>query len=140
MAKPKDDADWVSRTDIHERYSRASSKAGDIGRQLALAGLAIVWLFGGGGVSADGGLRLHSTGLVWVGLLLVLALGLDFLQYVYGALAWGAYGRYMERRQLPTVNGTPAWLNWVTLALFWGKLASTAGAYVLLTLYFIDRV
>jgi hypothetical protein len=68
----------------------------------------------------------------------VLALGLDFMQYVVASLIWGAYSRRKEkvfkRDQIPLDLDFdfPRAINWPALFFFWTKIATLAvGQFVL---------
>lgn len=126
-------------SELHQRYTVASSKASDIGRQLAFAGIAIVWLFSGGDVSPSGGIDV-ADGLWWPGLLLVLTLGFDFSHAVYAAASWGFYAWLLEGRGMTEDIDAPRALLWPTLGLFWCKLGCLGAAYVFLICYFSSRV
>lgn len=128
----------------------ASGKAADIARQLALAGIAVVWIFREvvpGGSMLPEGLR---VGLI----LLVATLGLDFLQYVAEFVGWdfsnyvrlerferGARDRLLSffwRRQHLSgdeyiIESRPASF------LFWAKVVTISVAYVLLLKFMLER-
>ena len=75
-----------------EFYTRFSSKASDVARQLAFAGIGIVWVF-----------RSTKDGSVPTGLLLPLALfsvtlGLDLLQYISASIMWGRLKRTWKKK------------------------------------------
>lgn len=77
---------------VRDTYYSHTSKAGDVGRQLAFAGIAVVWI-------------LHGRSDAWVfppSLLWTLAsfgvyLVADFLQYAIASAVWGLYGWRKER-------------------------------------------
>jgi hypothetical protein len=125
--------------EIHTRYSAASAKASEVGRQLAFAGIAIVWLFSGGETNDSGGLDIPPD-LLRPGLFLVLTLGFDFLHATYAAGAWGAFGRVLERRGRTDHIELPRWIHWPSLFFFWTKLACLGLGYLLLAVYFVDRL
>jgi hypothetical protein len=113
---------------VREAYYEASGKLSDIIRQLAFAGIAVVWLFG----YLPNDQRLDDN-FVLPGVLIVSCLAFDFLQYVYRSAAWGIYGLWLEQ----TGNGggefkAPGWINWPAIVLLCLKAASLAGAYALL--------
>jgi hypothetical protein len=123
--------------DVQHTYEVASAKASDIARQLAFAGVAIVWLFSGA-TSTD---QLRVTGrLLAAGLFLVIALALDLFHVVYRAAAWGIYGRVLERRGGSRDVDAPAWINWPSIGLFSGKLVALVIAYVLIGIYLVQRL
>lgn len=128
----------MSLDEVRETYYEASGKASEISRQLAFAGIAVVWLLAGGTLNSTGGLRV-SDDLLRVSVGLLLTLVLDLLQYAWRSLAWGIYARRLELRGETTVSA-PTSLNVVALAMFWGKLVSLATAYVLLLGAVLDRL
>lgn len=121
--------------EAREAYRDLSGRASDIARQLGLAGIALIWLF----KFDTGGRQSIPRDLVAPGILLVLSLGFDLAQYVFGALLWGAYGRIMERRS-KTEFDVPPWLNWPSIFFFWTKLIPLVAAYVLLLRYLLAQL
>ncbi len=123
--------------DAREFYGYNSGKLSDIVRQLGFAGIALIWVFTMR--SSDG--EKIPQGLLGPGILIVLALSLDFLQYCSATLAWGAYSRYKER------DGTkedaeftaPRWINWPALFFFCLKVVVIGVAYGFLLVYLARR-
>src|SRR6516225_8354418 len=72
-------------------YHEASATASDVARQLALAGIAFVWLLAGG--LQTSGVMLNSR-LLTAGL--VLALILDLGQFLWKTVTWGIWSRHKE--------------------------------------------
>jgi len=62
----------------YDRSGEASDKSSEINRQLAFAGIAIIWVFR----TDSGGRQIVPEELFLPGLLLVLSLSFDLLQYV----------------------------------------------------------
>lgn len=127
----------MSLADARDAYQFASGKAGDIARQTAFAGIAIVWILSGQTLSA-GHLKVPHDLLI-CGLFLVAGLALDLLQYCYQALTWGIYSRHMEKRSLPKASA-PRWINWPAIGLLTVKLLTIVVAYVLLGAAVINRL
>src|SRR5215208_1329761 len=103
--------------DTQEAYQYYSGKTSDIVRQLAFAGLAVIWVF----KTDAGGRQIINPQLLLAGIFLILGLTLDFLHYVVGTLVWGAYNRKKEK-QLKHTNKeflAPPKINWPTIILFW---------------------
>ncbi|PCH60763.1 MAG: hypothetical protein COC05_03405 [Gammaproteobacteria bacterium] len=112
----------------------ASGKASDLSRQLAFAGIAIIWLFRVGGQS--GGVQFSEELLVPL-YCFVAGLTLDLGQYVYKAIVWSALNWYHWRKHKSNqadvdVSG---YFNAPTHILFWGKVALIAYGYILLLGY-----
>lgn len=108
----------------YDRSGLASSSA----RQLAFAGIGIVWVLSTEGVispQALPGLRLPL-------LVFVVALALDLLQYYGASLMWGCFHRYKEKKGEEEFSGAPDWVNWPANVGFWGKGLSVAIGYVIL--------
>jgi hypothetical protein len=125
----------VKLKDARDAYYTHSGKASDVSRQLALAGIALVWVFKIG----SGPLALPAE-LVRPAFAFVLTLLLDVLQYAFAALIWGAFARQRERSSTnPDADfDAPAQLNWPALLCFWAKLASITIGYGLMSQYVLD--
>jgi hypothetical protein len=125
------------------QYEQRSQKASEIARQLAFAGIAFVWVFSGGNTST--GVRIHiPSDLLRVGLVLVAALTLDLLQYVWGAGSWGVFRRVHEKRIRKGTEAddflAPPIMNWPAIGCFWLKLSAVSAAYVFLGIALKDRL
>ncbi|HZN68741.1 MAG TPA: hypothetical protein VFB66_25910 [Tepidisphaeraceae bacterium] len=111
-----------------------TSKASELARQLALAGIAIVWIFktdkpDGPSVPRD---------LLTPTLFIIVALALDFLHYVYGGAAWSFFHWKKEQREKVDEDAefkAPTPINWPTNVFYWGKLIAVGVAYALLLRY-----
>jgi len=115
--------------DYRETYYALSGKASDVCRQLAFAGIALIWIF----KEDKGGPLAVPDALLLPAALFVIALALDLVQYVYGSLAWGAFSRYHEGRQISATAelSAPMYINWPTLFCFWLKLTLCIVSYAL---------
>jgi hypothetical protein len=123
-------------SDYRDAYYELSGKASDVARQLAFAGIALIWIF-------------HETGgkpiaiphpLVWPAACFICGLAFDLLQYVSGALIWGAFHRHQEKRlgvDSKKTHSAPAWFNRPGILFFWGKLALVLAGYFLLLRYVV---
>ena len=130
----------MKRKDLRDAYGRYSGTASEVSRKLAFAGIAIVWLFSQD-PKQDGIEPLLQE--FWPpAILVVLGLLADSLQYAYGTLAWGAYNRVQEKGGVAEDYEfkAPDWINWPTLAFFWGKLAAISFAYFLLAYQVVPRL
>jgi ketopantoate hydroxymethyltransferase len=78
--------------DCRDAYGYNSQKAGDVARQLAFAGIGLIWVFRTG---ADAATKIGPE-LYLPTLLLGAGLACDLLQYVVASGIWGFYGRYRE--------------------------------------------
>jgi hypothetical protein len=122
--------------DARAFYYAASDSASKVGRQLALAGIAIVWLFAGGAHLT----RLNiPNDLLYPGIGFVSALAADFLQYLYTSAAWGIFSRRKEKERAQSFVA-PDWINYPTLVLFWAKALVLMASYGLLASALASRI
>lgn len=124
--------------DARENYYFHSGKTSDLIRQLALAGVAVVWLFKYEVV----GVPKIPAQLLAPLLLIVVGLAFDLLQYATATGIWGVFQRKKERAGVSEDDEflAPPRLNWPALAFFWLKVASIAIAYYLLLQYLARTV
>ena len=123
--------------DYRAAYYELSGKASDVARQLAFAGIALIWIFHERGAAPIA----IPRALVAPAALFICGLGFDLLQYLCGALIWGAFHRYQEKRLGPESKkalSAPAWFNWPGLFFFWSKLFLVLGGYALLLAYVLS--
>ncbi len=104
-----------------DSYHESSGKVSDLARQLAFAGIAVIWVLR---VGDDPGGLPFSEKLFFPLYLFALALVLDFLQYLYKTALWGSLNRkYWKRHQSNEVDVSISGLvNWPTHGFFWGKI------------------
>lgn len=140
-----------------EIRNNASSTASKVVRQLALAGIAVVWLLAGG--LQTSGINL-TTRLLFAGFALALSLFLDLTQYVVKAIVWGLWARKGEKtaqgwkkddrkawnrkkvidEEAEDLGEAPDWFN-VPSWWFWSlKVAAMVAAYVLIFIDLVDRI
>ena len=114
--------------DAREHYYSHSASASSSARQLAFAGIAVIWIL----ATQNDQIELLNT--VWRSplILFVGALALDLLQYYWLAGFWGAFARFKERKEEQEFGGAPEWGNWVGLLCFWSKGLLVAIGYVML--------
>lgn len=118
---------------VRGNYEYHTGKVSELTRQLAFAGLAIIWLFKTG---QDGAFKLPPS-LVAPLFLLVLTLSLDWLQYAVASVVWDRYQRVKESSG--ALDGAefeaPPRINWPANFFFFLKQLSLVAAYVLLLSY-----
>ena len=124
--------------DAQEGYVRHSQATSTITRQLALAGVAVVWLFRVT-EKVDGREvpRLPSE-LVWPLALFVTAVALDLLQYVYYSVVWHRLVDDKERETGTTGDSEITFGQWVNRPgrfVWYAKVIVTVIAYVLLMVF-----
>lgn len=119
--------------DAREFYYFHSGKTSDLVRQLALAGIAVVWIFR---YEVQGVPKIPVQLLAPLSLI-VLSLTLDLLQYAVATGLWGAFQRRKERDGVKedAEFTAPRQLNWPALTFFWLKVVATASAYYFLLKY-----
>ena len=124
--------------DCLENYYYYSEKASDITRNLGFAGIAIIWLFK---KNIENSLSIPSQ-LIPSAILIVIALSLDYLQYVVGTLLWGSYHRYKENKGTKQDDDFLAsrYINWPALYLFWGKFICISISYVIIICFLMSQV
>lgn len=120
-------------SDFRKAYYEYSGKTSDVSRQLAFAGIALVWIF-----RIPNELRVPD-GLLFPTALLAFALGCDLCHYVAGTLIWGGAHRRREK-QLKDPNDdpestAPAWYNYPGNACFVLKVIFVIWAYMLIITY-----
>lgn len=115
-----------------------SGKVSDICRQLALAGIAILWIFK---TESNGQLSVPHE-LVLPGLLIVAGLLADLLQYFVGAIIWFLYYRWQEFQGVgeDTELSHSIWFEAPIHFLFWAKAILFIIAYYYIFVFFFHAV
>jgi hypothetical protein len=115
--------------DYREAFYTFSGKASDLNRQLAFAGIALIWLF-----KRDVGAQLTiPSELLYPAVFIVASLALDMLHYCIAASIWHWFYRTKERAGV-TDNAqlkrhSPS-LEWPIYSIFWAKIAFVLMAYI----------
>ena len=125
--------------DARENYYYYTEKLSEVCRQLAFAGIALIWILG---LGEDVTAKLPQA-LIFPALVLVISLSLDATHYAVASASWGIYHRLKEHRDGVGPEDdfkAPRWINWASLALFWGKVAALGIAYASLASYLVDRL
>lgn len=122
-------------SDYRETYYEFSGKASDVARNLAFAGIALVWIF----KTSDSPNPKIPKDLILPTGLLAITLAFDLFQYVVATSIWGFF-QWNEERKLEDINedpelDAPPCFKWPQITFFALKLISVASAYVLLVLY-----
>lgn len=117
-------------------YQWFSGKTSDVVRQLAFAGIAIIWIF-----KQDGKpLPAIPRELLWPTIFLALSLAADLLQYVSATIIWGSFHCYHEKKNSGDRDiKASTKLNWPTNILFYTKIFFVVFAYALMILYIFER-
>jgi hypothetical protein len=126
----------VKLQDYRDDFYTFSGKASDISRQLAFAGIAIIWLFKKDALPA---LSIPHELLV-PGILILFSLALDLFHYCLASLIWRLYYRSKEK------SGTSedeelqhsVWLERPLWFLFVAKIILVLLAYLWIIRYFLN--
>jgi hypothetical protein len=113
--------------EYRKTFYEVSGKASDVCRQLAFAAIAIIWLFKR---DTGSGLAIPSE-LIFPGVLVVAALGLDLLQYCWSAVTWYFFYRSLEERGVAETEEVrhSVWLERPISLIFWIKVALVIATY-----------
>jgi hypothetical protein len=115
-------------SDVREEANTFTEGASRRGRELALAGIAICWLFS---VRApeDGTpavLDIPSSLLIPL-VFFVLALGFDWFQYLLGSALWTAWVHKRVRNSMTDSVKPPNYACWISMFFFFKFVATFAG-------------
>lgn len=116
-----------------------SGKASDLNRQLAFAGIAVIWLFK---KDTMVGLTIPHE-LLWPSLLIVLSLALDMLHYCVASIIWRRFYRSEEQAGLSgedEVVRPGIWRERPIWILFCFKILTIVIAYVWIGEYLISTI
>lgn len=127
---------------IREAYYGATGTLSELIRNISFAGIASIWILRGEPAES---IKVLPPDLVLPLMIFLLALFLDFLQYVYRSLIWGLYGWLQERKfadkgDETEVNDPPQAINWLNNLLIVAKCASLATACVYLACAAFQRL
>ncbi len=124
-------------TDYRKDYEYYTGKASDINRNLALGGIAVIWIFK---TTTNGNISIPDQ-LILPLFCLVISLSLDLLQYIVGGLIWCIYFKYKECQ---VHNGSigleddieaPNILPIIIHIFYWSKIVATIIGYYLLSTF-----
>ncbi|WP_193166254.1 hypothetical protein [Microbulbifer hainanensis] len=106
-------------SDYRQTYYDISGISSSVTRQVAFAGIALVWIFN----NKSGSNVTLPEPLLWPTLFLIACLACDLLQYIAGSAIWGLFHRVKERQGTPEdeILKVPVYLNWPSISLFWCK-------------------
>ena len=126
----------MKRPDVRAAYQDYSARTSENVRRLSFAALGVIWVF-----KPPNGALLPPV-LLMTGVCAVGALALDFLQSLYGTVAWGVFHRRKERAGVDneTEFKAPRQINWPTNSLFTAKVAALSAAYLLLLRYLLGSL
>lgn len=124
---------------MRSAFYEASDKASELSRQLAFAGIAVIWVLK---VGNDSGGIPFSNELNTPLYYFVAALALDLMQYIYKTVAWGVLNHFnWKKYQNNDVDiKVSEKINWPTNLLFWSKVIAIGVGYVQLLLYIHSKL
>jgi len=104
-------------SEYKQDYYTFTGKLSDINRQIAFAGIALIWIFKRNDV--ENVVICHQ--LVLPAILLAIALGADISQYIYQSITWAIFYRYHEKRtdnddaevSAPSILNYPSWMFFI---------------------------
>lgn len=120
-------------------FDSNTESASKIARQLAFAGIAVVWIF----TIRDGGSVTMSDKLLWPSLIFVVALAADFMQYIAGSLVWFFYARHKEKKFGANFEGELTWnpkVNYIGFTFFWMKCVLVMLGYATLIRHIYQQI
>lgn len=120
--------------ELLDASDKASGKASDLSRQLAFAGIAVIWVLKVGANS--GGIQFSNELLVPM-YCFVAGLAVDFGQYIYKTMIWSMLNWYHWRKHGSNdteVEVSPL-VNYPTHLMFWGKITLVGYGYIGLLLF-----
>ncbi len=122
--------------DARNAYDYYSGKLSDVVRQLAFAGIAVIWIFKNGASVIP-----FDERLVWPLRFLVGALACDLLHYVYASLAWGRFAHMHGKDGTKDADEVEPdeKINWTSLVFFWFKAFLCVISYALLLICLWNR-
>lgn len=145
--------------DTRESYYAMSGKVSEIVRQLALAGIAVIWIFK---KEVNGEVQVSRL-LISAGILIVLGLIGDLLQYYVATRKWDKFNLQKERElETPPITSPPTSpptslpdeaydpeevdfvapdnINDWPKTFFWLKVYLTAAGYVFIVVFLIRAI
>jgi hypothetical protein len=122
--------------DYRSDFYTYSGKASDLNRQLALAGIAVIWLF----KKDTAGVLTIPRDLVFPGIFIILSLMLDMLQYCVASLIWRYFYRSKEKAGVneETEITHSVWFERPIWYLFIAKLILVFLAYIWILRFLIE--
>lgn len=122
-------------SEYKEDYYTFTGKLSDINRQIAFAGIAIIWIF----KKTTSIEMLIDPQLVLPAVLIIAALAVDILQYIYQSITWAIFYTYYKRKGKleDEVINSPESLNYASWGLFILKVLLVIIAYCIIFKYLI---
>jgi hypothetical protein len=130
----------VKLSEIRDHYAKATESLSSVARQLALAGIAVVWVIRVGGDEA--GRLKFSADMLMPLYLFVLSLTSDMAQYVWKSASFGIINSIQWRRKKSNDAEVKlsGFINYPTNLFFWSKVALCALGYIVLATNLMDQI
>jgi hypothetical protein len=129
----------VKLSDYKQAYYDFSGLASSTSRQLAFAGVAIIWIFK---LEQNGGIVLPSSLLI-PATLFIAALGADLLHYYVASIIWGVFHRCNEKKQGDSSDDpelkAPSFANLISIVLYNIKILLVLIGYIYLLIFGLSR-
>jgi len=119
-----------------------SKRTSEISRQLAFAGIAVIWIY----KNPDNAPTIIKDGLVFPLFLWVTCLGIDLLQHFFGALTSYVFfhikqyqdngGKLKDTTDIPA----PYWMDFTATTLFIFKIVANIWAYIELGKFLLPKL
>jgi hypothetical protein len=129
----------VKLEDYRETFYSFSGKASDLNRQLAFAGIALIWLFKKDSI---GGLSIPHE-LLLPAIFIVLSLAFDMGHYIVASVIWRLYYRSKEKLGIDEdreLKQHSVHLEWPIYFFFCAKIVFVLSAYCLLLQYLLQAI
>lgn len=133
---------------IWDQAKENTTKASEVARQAAYAGIAIIWVFREPQAGQSTNAEIPQL-LVVAGVILILTLALDLLQYIVTSVRYRTFGS--KSKETLVAAGVPndqhgdhdfplpRHFHVVPGLFFWGKIGTVLTAYVLIAWYLGKR-
>jgi len=124
--------------DYKQDFYTFTGKLSDINRQIAFAGIALIWIF-----KKSNGIEITICAeLVFPSILLASALAFDILQYIYQSAAWAIFFRYHEKRSIDENQDilAPSFMNYFSWFCFIMKVLLVIISYIYIIRYLLENL
>jgi len=123
-----------------KEYYYFSGKVSELCRNLAFAGIAIIWIF----KTDKTGITIDKE-LILPLIVFVATLTFDLFQYLWGTIIWGCFVRQQEKKLKDVATEdpeleAPAWFNWPTNIFFYLKTILVITGYTLLFIHLVKII
>lgn len=125
----------MKQSEIREAYEELSGLLSKFNRQLAFAGIGIVWLFRITDKSGDVTIDREMLAPI---LCFIISFAFDLLQYLWQSYVWYLfywYNRSYKKLKEDDETDEPEWPNVVAWVLFTVKVCALMAAYINLGIY-----